>query len=77
MADIMKKTQDKIASIFLIVDGFESLNMQIDLVTLFPILIQSYQHICSKFNQLGFYWEFGSEAMFVIVQDVVLSKVLQ
>ena len=32
MANIMKKTQDKMALIFLIVDGFGCLNIQIDSV---------------------------------------------
>ena len=37
-------------------------------------IIHSSQHIFAKLNQLGFCSEFGSEAMLVVVQHVVLSQ---
>ena len=44
-------------------------------ITLF-VIIHSSRHIFGEFNQLDFCWEFGSEAMLVVVQHVVLCKML-
>ena len=44
-------------------------------IGLLPIFHSS-QHIFAELSQLGFFLEFGSEPMLVVVQYVVLSKLI-